>query len=166
MIFLSLHEQNLKAILGFSWDSFQIKPLLSLILIYPTTESTLTAKMAWASLHMHTHKHSLLSPSWTDPFPDFHFDAIISLITHDAEGCINVLKTLPSVNHQTHRDTSNYHTCMHCDHRGENENKPALHETLFHTSQQCSAHKAVWTVIQPFLKYTVLKQTAMTLIWL
>lgn len=39
------------------------------------------------------------------PLPDSHFEDIISLITHDAKGYINVQKSSQSVNHQTGVET-------------------------------------------------------------
>lgn len=39
------------------------------------------------------------------PLADSHFEGIISLITHDAKGYINVQKGSQSVNHQTGTET-------------------------------------------------------------
>lgn len=44
-------------------------------------------------------------PKRTGPLPDSHFEGIISLITHDAKGYINVQKSSQSVNHQTGTET-------------------------------------------------------------
>lgn len=80
------------------------------IQIYPTTETTLTAKVACTQLHTHTRS----PPKWVGPVPDSHFDGIISLITHDAKGCINVQKTSQSFNHQTDTATHYHILCtMH-----------------------------------------------------
>lgn len=50
---------------------------------------------------MRLHTHTLSPPKWTGPVPDSYSDSIISLITHDAKGYINVQKSSQSVNHQT-----------------------------------------------------------------
>lgn len=44
-------------------------------------------------------------PKRMGPLLDSHFEGIISLITHDAKGYINVQKGSQSVNHQTGTET-------------------------------------------------------------
>ena len=75
------------------------------IQMYCTKETALIAKMACVRLHIHTKAHTPSAPKWAGPFPDSHFDGIISLITHDAKGCTNIQKTSQSVNHKTDTET-------------------------------------------------------------
>lgn len=129
IIFISLLEQTLKAIPGFSWDCFKIKPLSSLIFKLIPPQKVLWLRR-WRE---HTQTHT--PPKWVGPLPDSHFDGIISLITHDAKGYINVQKTPQSVNHQT--DTETLITTTHpapCTSRGRMISTPALHKT--HTKAQ------------------------------
>lgn len=101
MIFISLLEQTLKAISGSSWDYLQIKTPFKLhIQIYPGTASTAIAEIVRART-----QEAQSPPKRMGPLPDSHFEGIISLITHDAKGYINVQKSSQSVNHQTGTET-------------------------------------------------------------
>lgn len=77
-------------------------------------------------VHTHAHTQEAQSPpKRMGPLADSHFEGIISLITHDAKGYINVQKGSQSVNHQTGTETlittthpaprisgnREYHTC-------------------------------------------------------
>lgn len=70
------------------------------IQIYPGTASTAIAEIVRA----HT-QEAQSPPKRMGPLPDSHFEGIISLITHDAKGYINVQKSSQSVNHQTGTET-------------------------------------------------------------
>lgn len=66
----------------------------------PGTASTAIAEIVCART-----QEAQSPPKRTGPLPDSHFEGIISLITHDAKGYINVQKSSQSVNHQTGTET-------------------------------------------------------------
>lgn len=103
--------------------------------------------------HARTHTQEAQSPpKRMGPLADSHFEGIISLITHDAKGYINVQKGSQSVNHQTGTET--LITTMHPAPRiGREQRIPHL----LHTKKQKSTGFNVrevpyWQSVKPTIR--------------